>query len=72
MHCFTPRERVAGTHWLEGWGGPQSWSGHSGEEKKLPTLPGLEPPIIQAVAQCYTISTYMITVQFMGTILITF
>jgi hypothetical protein len=35
-------------------GGPQSRSGHGGEEKNSQTLPGLEPPIIQPVAQRYT------------------
>jgi hypothetical protein len=30
-------------------GGPQSRSGHGGEEKNSQTLPGLEPPIIQPV-----------------------
>jgi hypothetical protein len=34
--------------------GPQSWSGHGGEEKNFQPLPGLEPPIIQIVAQSYT------------------
>jgi hypothetical protein len=31
--------------------GPQSWSGRSGEEKNSHPLPGLEPSIIQPVAQ---------------------
>jgi hypothetical protein len=36
-------------------GGPQSRSGHSGgEEKNSNLLPGLEPPIIQPIAQRYT------------------
>jgi hypothetical protein len=35
-------------------GGPQSRSGHSGEEKNSQSLSGLEPPIIQTVAQRYT------------------
>jgi hypothetical protein len=35
-------------------GGPQSRSGHGGEEKNSQPLPGLEPPIIQPVAQRYT------------------
>jgi hypothetical protein len=29
-------------------------SGHDGEEKNSQPLPGLEPPVIQPVAQCYT------------------
>jgi hypothetical protein len=35
-------------------GGAQSRSGHSGEEKNSQPLQGLEPPIIQPVAQRYT------------------
>jgi hypothetical protein len=35
-------------------GEPQSQSGRSGEEKNSQSLPGLKPPIIQPVAQCYT------------------
>jgi hypothetical protein len=34
--------------------GPQSRSGRGGEEKNSQPLPGLEPPIIQPVAQRYT------------------
>jgi hypothetical protein len=36
-------------------GGPQSQSGHGGEEKNSQSLPGLKPPIIQPVAHRYTI-----------------
>jgi hypothetical protein len=35
-------------------GGSQSRSGGGGEEKNSQPLPGLEPPIIQPVAQRYT------------------
>jgi hypothetical protein len=35
-------------------GGPQSRHGCDGEEKNSQSLQGLEPPIIQPVAQCYT------------------
>jgi hypothetical protein len=35
-------------------GGPQSRSGRGGEEKNSQPLPGLEPPIIQPLDQCYT------------------
>jgi hypothetical protein len=35
-------------------GGPQSRSGRGGEEKNSQSLPALEPPIIQPVAQRYT------------------
>jgi hypothetical protein len=34
-------------------GGPQSWSGHGSEEKNSQPLPGLEPLIIQLIAQHY-------------------
>jgi len=34
-------------------GGPQGRSGRGGEEKNFQILPGLEPPIIQLVAQRY-------------------
>jgi hypothetical protein len=37
-----------------GLGGPQSRSGCCGELKNSQLLPGLEPPIIQSVAQRYT------------------
>jgi hypothetical protein len=35
-------------------GGPQSQSGRGDEKKNSQSLPGLEPPIIQPVAQRYT------------------
>jgi hypothetical protein len=35
-------------------GGPQNRSGRGGEERNSQPLPGLEPPIIQPVAQRYT------------------
>jgi hypothetical protein len=35
-------------------GGPQGHSGRDGEENNSQPLPGIEPPIIQAVAQRYT------------------
>jgi hypothetical protein len=35
-------------------GGPQSLPGRGGEEKNSQPLPGLEPPIIQPLAQRYT------------------
>jgi hypothetical protein len=34
--------------------GPQSQSGHGGEEKNSQTLPRIKPPMIQPVAQRYT------------------
>jgi hypothetical protein len=42
-------------------GGPQSRSGHGVEEKDSLPLPGLEPPIIQPVAQRYTTERLYIT-----------
>jgi hypothetical protein len=41
-------------------GGPQSRSGRGGEEKNSQPLPGLEPPIIQTVAQRYTTELSML------------
>jgi hypothetical protein len=40
--------------------GPQSQSGRGGEEKNSQPLPGLEPPIIQLVAQRYTTELYLL------------
>jgi hypothetical protein len=34
-------------------GGSQIRSGHGGEEKNFQPLLGIEPPIIQLIAQCY-------------------
>jgi hypothetical protein len=39
-------------------GGPQSRSGRGGEEKNSQPLSGLEPLIIQPVAQCYTTTKF--------------
>jgi hypothetical protein len=44
--CWYPLDRRLG--------GPRSRSGRGGEEKNSQSLPGLEPPIIQPVAQLYT------------------
>jgi hypothetical protein len=41
-------------------GGPQSRSGHGGEEKNSQSLPGVELPITQPVAQRY--SNFYITI----------
>jgi hypothetical protein len=41
-------------------GEPQSRSGCGGEEKNFQPLPGLEIPIIQPVAQRYTIELYLL------------
>jgi hypothetical protein len=43
-------------------GGPQSRSGRVGEEKNSEPLLGLEPPIIQPVAQRYTTEIYRLLV----------
>jgi hypothetical protein len=40
--------------------GCQNWSEHDGEEKIPPPLLGLEPPIIQPVAQCYITEIFLI------------
>jgi hypothetical protein len=43
---FTP-----GTHWIGGWMDPRAE--HGSEEKNSQHVTGLEPPIIQPVAQRY-------------------
>jgi hypothetical protein len=47
---FTHRKRVPFYPLDRRLGGPQSRSGRSGEEKNSQPLPGLEPPVIQPVA----------------------
>jgi hypothetical protein len=49
-------------------GAPQRRSGHGGEEKNSQPLPGLEPPIIQSVAQRYTteLSLFLILDRILG------
>jgi hypothetical protein len=47
---FTPRERAPITHWIGGWVGPRTGL-DTGEEKNSQPLLGLEPTIIQLVAQ---------------------
>jgi hypothetical protein len=41
---------------------PQSLSGRGGEDKNSQHLPGLEPPIIQPVAQRYTAELYRLLI----------
>jgi hypothetical protein len=48
-----PRERAPGSHWLGSLGGPQSRSGRGSGTKNSQPLPGLDPPIIQPIAQRY-------------------
>jgi hypothetical protein len=53
-------------------GGPQSRSGHGGEEKNSQPLPGLEPPIIQPIAQCCTTElSWLVVLVFRGIKLMT-
>jgi hypothetical protein len=47
-------------------GGPQNRSGRGGEEKNSQPLPGLEPPIIQPVAQRYTTELSQLTYKLIG------
>jgi hypothetical protein len=55
--CFTPRERVPGTHWIGAWVGPRAIL-----EKNFWPLPGIEPttPIIQPTGctQSHTLNFY--------------
>jgi hypothetical protein len=50
---FTPRERAPGTDWIGGWVDPEPVWTRWWRENSQP-LPGLEPPIIQPIAQSYT------------------
>jgi hypothetical protein len=51
---FTPRERVPCIHWIGGWVGLRAGLDAVVKKKISRPLPGLEPPIIQPVAQRYT------------------
>jgi hypothetical protein len=51
---LTPRERPRVTHWIGGWVDLRTSLDLVVEEKDSQPLPGLETPIIQPVAQCYT------------------
>jgi hypothetical protein len=51
---FTPKGKDPWNPLDRRLGGPQSWSGHSGEEKNSQPLPGFKPLIIQPIAQSYT------------------
>jgi hypothetical protein len=51
---FTPQGKKPPNSLDRRLGGPQRRSGRGGEEKNFQPLPGLEPPIIQPVAQSYT------------------
>jgi hypothetical protein len=51
---FTPRGKNPLYPLDRKLGGPQSRSGHGGEEKDFQPLPGLEPPTIQSTDQRYT------------------
>jgi hypothetical protein len=47
------RERASGTHWIGDWVDPRAGLDAVVEKKNSHPLPGLEPPIIQPVAQRY-------------------
>jgi hypothetical protein len=53
-------------------GGLQNRSGRGGEEKNSQPLPGLEPPIINSVAQRYTTELSRLLTSFVCTVLISF
>jgi hypothetical protein len=40
---FTPKERAPGNHWIGGWVGSKSRSGHGVEDKSFQSPPGFEP-----------------------------
>jgi hypothetical protein len=52
-----PRERDPSTHWIKRLGGPQSQSGHSGEEEKIPSLPllGIKPLLTTSIIYLHDI-----------------
>jgi hypothetical protein len=50
-------------------GGPQSRSGRGGEEKHSQPLPGLETPIIQAVAQRCSTELYRLIPKIKGKVI---
>jgi hypothetical protein len=51
---FTPTESAPGTHCIGGWVRPRAGLDAVEKRKNSQPLPGLEPPIIQPVAQRYT------------------
>jgi hypothetical protein len=51
---FTPRERTPGTHWIGGLVDPRAILDAVVKGNIPSPLSGLEPPIIQPVAQRYT------------------
>jgi hypothetical protein len=52
---FSPRERATGTHWIGGWVGPRAVL-DAVVKRKIPSpCRDSNPPIIQPVAQRYTI-----------------
>jgi hypothetical protein len=50
---FTSRERALFTHWIGGWVGPRSRLDAVVKRKNSQPLLGIEPLIIQLVAQSY-------------------
>jgi hypothetical protein len=71
MVSFTPRSLYP--RWKSLWypldrrlGGPQSRSGRGGEEKNSQPLQGLDPPIVQLVAQRYTDHSYRLPMKVIG------
>jgi hypothetical protein len=51
---FNPKETVPATHWIGGWVSPRAGLDAMVKRKNSQPLPGLEPLIIQPVAQRYT------------------
>jgi hypothetical protein len=54
-------ERAPGTHWIGGWVGLRAGVDVVAKRKNSQPLPGLEPPIIQPVAQRYTTELLLVT-----------
>jgi len=57
-----PKRKSCWYPWDRRLGGPQSLSGHSGEEKNSQPPLGLEPPILQPIAQHCTTDLKLLSI----------
>jgi hypothetical protein len=49
LTCFTPKERVLDSHWIEGWMGPRA-SLNAVTRRKIPASVRNQTPIVQPIA----------------------
>ena len=63
---FGFRQLYLGTLWVTRLGGPQSWSGHFGDERNLLPLPRRKPRSFQPSSRHYTKGDPKITIIFYG------